>query len=130
MTKHSVSIIRISIIIYLKKNNNLIHSLKEIYYRKRRNYVIASRGSRIKSPRPKSPRKKNENKKATLFRFVARFLRVRIKDSSWNRFLLNAIQRDFLGGFFSGGILSGYPAIHKGIFVALTKGQLNKACFI
>ena len=41
---------------------------------------------------------------ATLFRFVARFTRVRIEDSSRNRFALNGIQRDF-----SGGILSGYP---------------------
>ena len=49
-----------------------------------------------------------------MFRFVARFARVRIEDSSFNRFTLNGIQRDFLGGIFSGGIfvggiLSGYP---------------------
>ena len=40
---------------------------------------------------------------ATLFRFVARFARVRIEESSRNRFALNGIQRDF-----SGRILSGY----------------------
>ena len=50
---------------------------------------------------------------ATLFQFVARFARVRIEDSSWNRFALNGIQRDFSGGIFSvrifsGRILSGY----------------------
>ena len=38
---------------------------------------------------------------ATLFRFVARFARVRIEDSSFNRFALNGIQRDFFGGIFS-----------------------------
>ena len=51
---------------------------------------------------------------ATLFRFVARFARGRIEDSSFNRFALNGIQRDFFGAIFSGGILvggilSGYP---------------------
>ena len=51
-----------------------------------------------------------------MFRFVARFARVRIEDSSVNRFALNGIQRDFFGGIFSGrifvgGILSGY---HRG----------------
>ena len=40
---------------------------------------------------------------STLFRFVARFARVRIEDSSFNRFALNGIQRDFSGGFFPGG---------------------------
>ena len=49
----------------------------------------------------------------TLFRFVARSARVRIEDSSFNRFALNGIQRDFFGCIFSGvifvgGILSGY----------------------
>jgi len=46
-----------------------------------------------------------------LFRFVARFARVRIEDSSFNRFALNGIQRDFFGGIFPGGFLSGgfYP---------------------
>ena len=48
---------------------------------------------------------------ATLFRFVARFARVRIEDSSRNRFVLNGIQRDFSGGIFVGGILSGYHSI-------------------
>ena len=33
---------------------------------------------------------------ATLFRFVARFARIRIEDSSRNRFALNMIQRDFI----------------------------------
>ena len=37
---------------------------------------------------------------ATLFRFVAHFARIRIEDSSLNRFALNGIQRDFLGGDF------------------------------
>ena len=48
---------------------------------------------------------------ATLFRFIARFARVRIEDSSRIRFALNGIQRDFFGGIFSGGIFSGgfYP---------------------
>ena len=48
---------------------------------------------------------------ATLFRFVARFARGRIEDSSFKRFALNGIQRDFFGGFFPGGFLSGgfYP---------------------
>ena len=45
---------------------------------------------------------------ATLFRFVARFARVRIEDSSQNRFALNGIQWDF-----SGGILSGYPVFDR-----------------
>ena len=45
---------------------------------------------------------------------VARFARVRIEDSSFKRFAINGIQRDFFGGIFSGGIfvgviLSGYP---------------------
>ena len=44
---------------------------------------------------------------ATLFRFVARFARVRIEDSSFNRFALNGIQRDFFGEIFSGGIFVG-----------------------
>ena len=43
---------------------------------------------------------------ANLFRFGARFARVRIEDSSRNRFALNGIQRAFFGG-----ILSGYPTI-------------------
>ena len=48
-----------------------------------------------------------------MFRFVARFARVRIEESSRNRFALNGIQRDFFGGNFSGrifvgGILSGH----------------------
>ena len=43
-----------------------------------------------------------------MFRFVARFARVRIEDSSRNRFALNGIQRDFFGGIFSRGILSEY----------------------
>jgi len=43
---------------------------------------------------------------ASLFRFVARFARVKIEDSSFNRFALNGIQRGFIGGFFSGGF---YP---------------------
>ena len=52
-----------------------------------------------------------------MFRFVARFARVRIEDSSFNRFALNVIQRDLFGGIFSGGtfvggILSGYPLQH------------------
>ena len=34
---------------------------------------------------------------------VVRFARVRIEDSSRNRFALNGIQRDFSGGFFPGG---------------------------
>ena len=42
-----------------------------------------------------------------MFRFVARFARVRIEDSSFNRFALNGIQRDFFGGIFSGGIFVG-----------------------
>ena len=48
---------------------------------------------------------------ATLFRFVARFTRVRIEDSSRNRFALNDIQRDFVTEglcrweFFPGGYL-------------------------
>ena len=41
--------------------------------------------------------------------FEARFARIRIEDSSFNRFALNGIQRDFFGGIFSGGILSRYP---------------------
>ena len=49
-----------------------------------------------------------------MFWYVTRFARVRIEDSSFNRFALNGIQRDFFGGIFSegifsGGILSGYP---------------------
>ena len=53
-------------------------------------------------PGKKSPQKKNwlRFSVATLFRFVARFNRVRIEDSSRNRFALNAIQRDFFGGIF------------------------------
>ena len=52
-----------------------------------------------------------------MFRFVARFARVRIENSSFNRFALNGIQRDFFGGIFSGGIfvggiLSRYPKIN------------------
>ena len=39
----------------------------------------------------------------TLFRFVARFARVRIEDSSLNRCALNGIQRDFFGGDFFRG---------------------------
>ena len=39
---------------------------------------------------------------------LARFARGRIEDSSFNRFVLDSIQRDFFGGIFSGGILSGY----------------------
>ena len=37
---------------------------------------------------------------AKLFRFVGRFTRVKIEDSSLNRFALNGIQRDFSGGFY------------------------------
>ena len=53
-----------------------------------------------------------------MFRFVARFARGRIEDSSFNRFALNGIQSGFFGGIFSGGIfvgwiLSGYPIQHK-----------------
>ena len=49
----------------------------------------------------------------TLFRLVARLARVRVEDSSRNRFALIGIQRDFFGGIFPGGIfvggiLSGY----------------------
>ena len=36
------------------------------------------------------------------------YARVNIEDSSRNRFAINSIQRDFFGGIFSGGILSGY----------------------
>ena len=49
---------------------------------------------------------------ATLFQFVGRFARVRVEDSSRNRFALNGIQRDFFGGVFSRGILSGYRLVH------------------
>ena len=54
---------------------------------------------------------------ATLFRFVARFARVRIDDSSFNRFALNGIQRYFFGGIFPGRFLSGgfYPVTVDGI---------------
>ena len=45
---------------------------------------------------------------ATLFRFVARFARVRIEDSNRNRFALNSIQKYFFGRIFYGRILSGY----------------------
>ena len=51
-----------------------------------------------------------------LFRFAACFARVRIEDSSRNRFALNCIQRDFfrgdffLGGFFPGGF---YPDTNR-----------------
>ena len=63
-------------------------------------------GSPIKSPRPKSV--------ATLFRFVARFARVRIEDSSFNRFALNGIQSDFFrGDFFLGGF---YPVTASDMF--------------
>ena len=60
---------------------------------------------------------------ATLFRFVARFARVRIEDSGFNRFALNGIQRDFFGGIFSGGIfvggiLSGYPTNHIAMYMS------------
>ena len=40
---------------------------------------------------------------ATLSRFVAR---VRIEDSSRNRFSLNGIQRDFFGGFYPDTVLA------------------------
>ena len=58
------------------------------------------KGSRIKSPRQNPPDQNPPEKKkkfklrffvATLFRFVARFARVRIEDSSLNRFALNGI---------------------------------------
>ena len=67
-------------------------------------------GSRIKSPRQNPPEKKNSWLRfsvAALFRFVARFARIRIEDSSLNTFALNGIQRDFFGG-----ILSGYLHLH------------------
>ena len=41
-----------------------------------------------------------------MFRFVTRFARVRIEDSSWNRFTLNGIKGIFSGEFWSGGF---YP---------------------
>ena len=41
-----------------------------------------------------------------MFRFVASFARVRIEESSWNRFALNGIQSDSSGGFFPVGF---YP---------------------
>ena len=53
----------------------------------------------------KSPEKKNSSiffSIATLFRFVVRFARVRIEDSSRNRFTLSGIQSDFFGGILSG----------------------------
>ena len=66
---------------------------------------VLGKNSLGKSPRKKYPQKKNwlRFSVATFYRFVARFARVRIEDSSRNRFALNGIQRDF-----SGGILSGY----------------------
>ena len=63
-----------------------------------------------KIPPTKSPRKKKNYlhfSVATLFRFVARFARVRIEDFSLNRFVLNGIQRDFFGRIFSGGFFWG-----------------------
>ena len=49
---------------------------------------------------------------ATLFRFVARFARVKIENSSRNRFALNVIQMDFCGGIFFRGNLSRYHHRH------------------
>ena len=50
-----------------------------------------------------------------MFRFVARFARVRIEDSSLNRFALNGIQRDFFRrDFFRGNFIRlpfGRPAL-------------------
>ena len=62
-----------------------------------------------KCSRKKNPKEKNQLRfsVATLFRFVARFLRVRIVDSSWTRFALNAFKWIFSGGFFPGGFFSG-----------------------
>jgi len=60
-----------------------------------------------------------------LFRFVARFARVRIEDSSFNRFALNGILRDFFGGTFFGGILSGYRTIYAPVASAVIR-QFSK----
>ena len=52
---------------------------------------------------------------AMLLRFIARFARDRIEDSSLTKFALNGIQRDFFGGiFFPGGFSSGgfYPVTY------------------
>ena len=71
-------------------------------------------GSRIKSSRLKSSRNfyflffKVRFSVATLFWLVALFVRVRIEDSSRNRFAFNGIPRHFFGGIFSEGIFSGY----------------------
>ena len=62
-----------------------------------------------KSPRQNPPGKNPPETKKCQLRFsVARLSRVRIEDSSRNRFALNGIQMDFFEGIFSGGILSGY----------------------
>ena len=59
-----------------------------------------------------------------MFRFVARFARVRIEDSSRNRFTLNGIQTDFSGGFFfriplnSATLLSGFRGGDRKIYIA------------
>ena len=50
---------------------------------------------------------------ASLFRFIARFARVRIEDPSFNRFALNGIQRDFFGGDFFRGDFIRLPWMHK-----------------
>ena len=66
-----------------------------------------------------------------MFRFVARFVCVRIEDSSLNRFALNGIRRDFFGGIFSGGIfvggiLSGYPFIECTVQYKPIKADIKK----
>ena len=68
-----------------------------------------------------------------MFRFVARFARVRIEDSSLNRFALNSIQRDFFrglffpGGFFPGGFFPGgfYPVTGFRGLCSMTPIKLN-----
>ena len=74
-------------------------------------------GSRMKSSRQNPPDQNRPEKKkcqflfsvTTLFLFEPLFARVRIEDSSRNRFALNGIQSDFFGRMFTGGILPGHP---------------------
>ena len=64
-----------------------------------------------------------------MFRFVARFARVKIEDSSRNRFALNGIQRDFYRGDFFRGDFIRIPfapgLAHDASFIATLSVLLN-----